>query len=156
MLIGEDLGTVPAAVRESLAAHGVLGMHVAQLDPALPVSAGSCASINTHDLATFASYAAGDDLRDFADLGFLERAELEASLDARAKSVAGAQGYETLKARMVESKAAHVVLNLEDEWGERRPQNTPGTSVERANFKRRAALSLSALSEHLNVGDPSA
>lgn len=151
VLIGEDLGTVPAAVRESLAEHGVLGMHVAQLDPSLPVAAGTCASINTHDLATFAAYSAGDDLRDFADLGFLEREELDASLSARATSVASAQSYEALKERVVESEAAHVVLNLEDEWGERRPQNTPGTSTERANFKRRAALSLSALSGRLGT-----
>ncbi|MFK8003608.1 MAG: 4-alpha-glucanotransferase [Polyangiales bacterium] len=155
VLIGEDLGTVPAAVRKSLALHGVLGMHVAQLEPALPVVAGSCASINTHDLATFAAYAAGDDLRDFADLGFLESAELEASLVTRSESVAVAGTYAAIKAHVVESEAAHVVLNLEDEWGERRPQNTPGTSTERANFKRRAALSLSALSEHLNA-DPTA
>lgn len=151
VLIGEDLGTVPRAVRESLTQHGVLGMHVAQLDPALPVVAGSCASINTHDLATFAAYAAGDDLRDFAALGFLEQDELNASLSARAASVAGAGDYETLKARVIGSQAAHVVLNLEDEWGERRAQNTPGTSTQRANFKRRSAVSLSALRERLNT-----
>jgi 4-alpha-glucanotransferase len=153
VLIGEDLGTVPDSVRESLAERGVLGMHVAQLDPALPVAPGTCASINTHDLATFAAYSAGDDLRDFAELGLLERDELETSLSARSKSVALAQGYDALKTRVLESEAAHVVLNLEDEWAERRPQNTPGTSTERANFKRRAALSLSALAERLHASD---
>lgn len=151
VLIGEDLGTVPEVVRESLAEHGILGMHVAQLDPALPVVAGSCASINTHDLATFAAYAGGDDLRDFAALGFLENDELLASLSARAKSVADAGDYEALKARVVGSQAAHVVLNLEDEWGERRAQNTPGTSTQRANFKRRSAVSLTALRARLNA-----
>ena len=149
VLIGEDLGTVPDAVREALAERGVLGMHVAQLDPSLPVVPGSCASINTHDLATYAAYAAGDDLRDFATLGFLNHEELDAALGARSRSAAGAGSYASLKERVLESEAAHVVLNLEDEWGEQRPQNTPGTSTERANFKRRAALSLSEIAARL-------
>ena len=151
VLIGEDLGTVPDAVRRSLTERGVLGMHVAQLDPALPVTPGTCASVNTHDLATFAAYSAGDDLRDFVDLGLLRREELDDAIAARGKCVAIAESYDALKTRVLQSGAAHVVLNLEDEWGERRPQNTPGTSTERPNFKRRAALSLSMMSERLQA-----
>ena len=142
VLIGEDLGTVPDAVRVSLIERGVLGMHVAQLDPSLPVKPGTCASVNTHDLATFAAYRAGDDLRDFAKLGFLSSNELAGALRARRRSVASAGDYDALKTRLLESQAAHVVLNLEDEWAELRPQNTPGTSSERANFKRRASKPL--------------
>jgi 4-alpha-glucanotransferase len=37
-----------------------------------------------------------------------------------------------------------VLVNLEDLWGELRPQNVPGT-VDRPNFRRRAAWSLERL-----------
>jgi 4-alpha-glucanotransferase len=36
------------------------------------------------------------------------------------------------------SRARTVLVNLEDLWGETRPQNTPGTSTERPNWVRKA------------------
>jgi 4-alpha-glucanotransferase len=43
------------------------------------------------------------------------------------------------------SDAALVLVNLEDLWGEVEPQNTPGTSSERPNWRRRAALTLAQM-----------
>ena len=40
------------------------------------------------------------------------------------------------------SRAPLVVVNLEDLWGEREPQNVPGPQHDRPNWRRRAALSL--------------
>ena len=40
------------------------------------------------------------------------------------------------------SPAQLVLVNLEDLWGETKPQNVPGTSVERPNWKRKSALGL--------------
>jgi 4-alpha-glucanotransferase len=39
---------------------------------------------------------------------------------------------------LAESPARLVVLNLEDVWFETRPQNIPGTSTERPNWRRKA------------------
>jgi 4-alpha-glucanotransferase len=35
-----------------------------------------------------------------------------------------------------------VLVDLEDLWGEREPQNRPGTGVDGGNWRRRAALTL--------------
>ena len=44
---------------------------------------------------------------------------------------------------LAESRARWVVLNLEDAWGETRPQNVPGTDeTQHANWTRRAKYGL--------------
>jgi 4-alpha-glucanotransferase len=43
------------------------------------------------------------------------------------------------------SEAPVVIVNLEDLWLETRPQNVPGTSAERPNWKRRSKRDLAAL-----------
>ena len=144
VLIGEDLGTVPPEVRGAMRSHGIFGMHVMQLDPNEGIPAHACASINTHDLALFASYADGDDLRDYVELGFIAPEDLPDAL-ARRKTMLEGADYASLRAKLLESDAAHVVINLEDEWSEKRPQNTPGTSTERPNFRRRAARRLEGM-----------
>ncbi len=62
-IVGEDLGTVPRYVRPAMARHGILRMFVAQFglspDPrrALGGIPRACvASVNTHDMPTFASF----------------------------------------------------------------------------------------------------
>ncbi|MEM6957156.1 MAG: 4-alpha-glucanotransferase [Myxococcota bacterium] len=141
VLIGEDLGNVPDEVSGALREHGILGMHVAQLDPSLAASGSVSASVNTHDLAPFASYARGDDLRDYAELGFIDPDDLASALNARG-ALCGDRTYASVRDGLLRGSASHVVINLEDEWGERRPQNTPGTSTERPNFCRRASQTL--------------
>ncbi len=98
-----------------MAERGVLRMHVAQLSPDDAPPLGSCASINTHDMPTYAGYAA---------------------------FTPGADDYRVARARLLASSARHVVVNLEDEWGETEPQNVPGTSMEEPNFRRRSRPSL--------------
>lgn len=115
VLVGEDLGTVAPEVRAAMAARGVLRMHVMQLAPEDAPPEGSCASINTHDMPTYAGYA------------------------ARAP---GASTYADVRERLLQSAARHVVINLEDEWGETEPQNVPGTSMAQPNFRRRARPTL--------------
>ena len=43
---------------------------------------------------------------------------------------------------MSDSEAAALIVNLEDLWLERLPQNVPGTSDERPNWRRRARFAL--------------
>ena len=161
LLVGEDLGTVPPEVHTAMQEHGVMGMHVVEYaaraqGPALPVaSVDSVASINTHDMPTFAAYWDGEDIDDRVALGWIdgdaaardhrERARLRGNLrghlaaigplapDADAEAAVGA-----CVAELGASQARLVLISLEDLWGERLPHNVPGTWLERPNWRRRA------------------
>ncbi len=166
-IVGEDLGTVPHYVRGRMRSHGLQRMYVAQFE--LKPDAGSAlpappqdavASIDTHDTPTFASFWNGDDIRDRQALGLLEarRAEEEAERRRKLKGAACRYFQQPLNAaakaileeclhELGASQAACVVVNIEDLWGERMPQNTPGTDRERANWSRRAQYSFEEFSK---------
>jgi len=169
LLAGEDLGTVPEVVRETMARTGVHGLHVLQYEarcdqpePLPPPPAGSVATINTHDMPPFAAYWDGVDIDDRAALGWLTDAQRDAEHVQRAQ-VRGeirrflrryqplapdATAAETLSAAITHlgsSPAAVALVSLEDLWGETAPQNVPGTWRECPNWQRRAKLSLEAL-----------
>ncbi|HYG64560.1 MAG TPA: 4-alpha-glucanotransferase, partial [Thermoanaerobaculia bacterium] len=54
---------------------------------------------------------------------------------------------------LASSPARMVLVNLEDLWGETRPQNVPGTSNERPNWRRKARLSFEEFSSRDDVVD---
>ncbi len=78
MLVGENLGTVPPEVNESMRRHGLRETYVVQYEqrpdagralrtpPAL-----SLASVNTHDMPAFAAHWAGRDIEDRRRLGLI-------------------------------------------------------------------------------------
>ncbi|MEX2430712.1 MAG: 4-alpha-glucanotransferase [Dehalococcoidia bacterium] len=161
-VVGEDLGTVPPAVPRAMARHGLKRMFVLQFavhpDKPRPVgwpSKGMVASVNTHDTPAFAGYWRGLDIDDRHALGLMdeagareERAEREAAkrtvldwlrkhghLDAEDDEAAVVRALYT---GLASSRADLVLANLEDLWQEPLPQNVPGTSVERPNWKRKA------------------
>lgn len=93
LIIGEDLGTVPAGFRERLADANVLSSRVLYFErggdgfktpnayPAL-----AAVSVSTHDLATLEGYWVGDDLAAKDRLGlFKDEAEKSNALEARAE-----------------------------------------------------------------------
>ena len=68
-LVGENLGTVPPMVNQSMERHGLRSMFVVQFEerPEPKAALGSpaalsVASLNTHDTPTFAAHWRGDDL----------------------------------------------------------------------------------------------
>lgn len=162
VVIGEDLGTVPPAVRSAMDRHGVQRMHVVQFeaspdndppvaDPAEPV----VTSLNTHDMPMFAGFWRGTEIDDQLDLGLIDEAEHEEAMERRAKlrlmlsrSVGGGGEIDAaivrqrLLERLSATEARYVLVTLEDLWLEDRPQNVPGTSDERPNWKRRMRRSL--------------
>jgi len=167
LVVGEDLGTVPPAVRPAMAHHRVHRTYVTQyeLNPepgnALsPPSVRSLAGMNTHDMPTFAAYWDGLDIQDRVELSLLDQAGAEREREGRAglkKSLAAflrgngwlektESGPEAaLKATLAflaASRARVVVVSLEDLWGEKLPQNVPGTGAERPNWKRKAQYPL--------------
>ena len=137
-LVGEDMGTVPAAVRRTMAAHGLLRIYAVQTelgsaDPFDRVPSEAMVGMNTHDMSTFARFwedeGAADGRRD----------ALQAALERRGHAVADGPG--ALDACLLElagSSASAELVSLEDMWWEREPQNVPGTTTEQPNWRRLA------------------
>lgn len=124
ILVGENLGTVPAEVEAALDHYGILKMYVAQYeqDPQRTIPANAIASLNTHDMPPFAAARPG------ADLATLRR-ELR---------------------RLAESDAQIVLVNLEDLWLETEPQNRPGT-INPLNWCRKARYTFEEFSQNKDV-----
>jgi 4-alpha-glucanotransferase len=175
-LVGENLGTVPPAVNESMARHGLREMFVVQFqerpDPAAalpPPNAHSVASLNTHDTPTFAAHWRGDDLVESVRLGLMPHHQLKTAKKNREQiKMALVQFLKTkgfLKARkpvlrdvvpaliawLKASPAEIALINLEDLWLETRPQNVPGTSSERPNWRHKARLNLAQIATAIKI-----
>lgn len=168
VVVGEDLGTVPPEVTVALHRHGILGMHEEQFvigDPPtdrLPtIDRATVAGVRTHDMPPFAGFWDGTDLELQVELGqsdatavAAERSRRSESIDAYRRLVARALGHEVAEGptatytaaveRLARSDADQVMLDVEDLWGEHRPQNVPGTSTEVPNWRRRLAHDLDA------------
>jgi 4-alpha-glucanotransferase len=155
-VIGEDLGTVPVSVRRAMARHGIRRSFVLQTEinagngTALPPT-GAAASLNTHDMPTFATFRQGGDIDLRVDRGWLDPAlagaerqrrtdrlrELAASLRrARYVTDSGDGLAAAALEAMASSDAGLVMVGLEDLWAETEPQNVPGTT-DGANWRRR-------------------
>jgi 4-alpha-glucanotransferase len=162
VVIGEDLGTVPAAVRRAMDRHHVQRMSVLQYEasperePVVePPAENVVASLNTHDMPTFAGFWRGSEIDDQLDLGLIDEEEhataqrtraalrqaLSASLGAGGEVDPGLARQRLLE-RLAGSPARYLLINLEDLWLEDQPQNVPGTADERPNWKRRAQRAL--------------
>jgi 4-alpha-glucanotransferase len=150
-IVGEDLGTVPQYVPGMMKKHGLRRMYVVQYEakpdddePVGKPSAESVASINTHDMPTFAGFWSGRDIDDRVQQALLdergaadERRKREETRD-RVRHFLKAQGLlqdERDDTRAVlaallrflgASDAEIVLVNLEDLWLETEPQNVPG------------------------------
>lgn len=167
LLVGENLGTVPEIVNQSLRRHRVREMFVVQFeerpDPKMalrPPPALSVSSLNTHDTPTFAAHWRREDLRDCLRLGLLTRFEFNKAIKRRervktdlirfliqegflkTRNPAVRDVLHALLAWLRASPSELVLLNLEDLWLEMSPQNVPGTTTERPNWRRKARFKL--------------
>lgn len=167
ILVGENLGTCPPAVDDAMERAAMSGMYVFEFEidaeakqTLHPVPADALASLNTHDLPTFSAFWNALDVDDHVDLGLVTAAEAESSRSARAKVREAVTAFLVREGALeeatddeptiflactrwlVEQKPRYVIANLEDAWGEPRPQNTPGTWLERPNWQRKSELSL--------------
>ncbi len=184
-LVGEDLGTVPPAVRPAMHAHGIDRLYVAQFslhenEPVLempPEDALAC--INTHDLPPFAAFWLGRDIDDRRDLGLMDNAQMIADHLARkhlreavarklelwvAPSAETSENpKETDQTLLMEpslvlmglikiirgSVNRGLLINLEDLWNAKDPQNVPGTWRERPNWQRKSEVDLESMAARL-------
>lgn len=162
MLVGEDLGTVPPAVRPAMAQHNIHRLYVGQYEfqpdwhrPIGDPPEGVVASLNTHDMPTFTAFWDILDLEDRQALGLFDddgrRQETERRQAIRAavcnflrqKGLLGDKDdsltvHKAALQFMAESAAMGVLINFEDLWGATQPQNCPGTWRERPNWQRKA------------------
>ena len=166
-IVGEDLGTVPSYVRTSMERHNLRRMYVLQYEArsdgrsALsPVFDGAFASINTHDMPSFAAWWAALDVESRVQMGLLTEVEAEKASSNRQRTREGiinflqrkgllrgsgdnpAQVHDACMAYLSQSPAEIALVSLEDLWLERQPQNTPGTSEEKPNWRRKAVKTL--------------
>ncbi len=173
-LIGEDLGTVPDAVRDLMSKRGFGRLYVMQFmctenpDAAIqPVPEGAAACLNTHDMPPFASFWTGEEFDRREKLGFLTGDQVAAEKAARERMRAAVVSFlrregllapdrddlpavmEACSAWIGKSPAELAVVSLEDLWQETEPQNMPGTVTENANWSRKAARSL----EHVEADE---
>jgi 4-alpha-glucanotransferase len=175
-VIGEDLGTVPSAVRMSMKRHGVKRLFVLQRqlahvheNPPGEVPPNAVASINTHDMHPFAAFWSSADIDEKLQLGVIPAANEERERERRRK------GRELLLAHLrregflraddedeaailratlswlASSEAAFVLVNLEDLWLETTAQNVPTTTTERPNWRPRLRLTIERLREDRGV-----
>ena len=175
LIIGEDLGTVPAGLREILGRDEILSYRVLPFErdgaryrpPAdYPVLAFACAA--THDLPPLAGWWDGLDIQERLELALFSPGDAEA---ARAGLLADKQALieALIEAGLLErndvdpsgpltsalAAAIHgfiaktpsvlAIAQVEDLAGERIAVNLPGTDRERPNWRRRIAPSLDQL-----------
>src|SRR5690606_10719046 len=92
VVIGENLGCVPAEVNRTLRRRGFLSMRVTQFELGGgrldPVRRGEAAMLNTHDTPTFAGFLRGGDIDLGRQLGRLEAPRAEELKAQRAQAVA--------------------------------------------------------------------
>ncbi|HUE76593.1 MAG TPA: 4-alpha-glucanotransferase [Longimicrobiales bacterium] len=162
VIVGEDLGTVPTAVRRDMKGHGLAGMYVAQFElqqrtagaadaaALVPraVPRGAVASVGTHDTPMFAGWLRAEQgLRDRLARGLgVAESEGEGEGEDEALGVLA-----TLHEHMGSSRAGLVLATMEDLWLEPEPQNVPGTTGDR-NWRRRSAAPLESLDEGRAAG----
>ena len=169
-LVGENLGTVPPEVNARLARHQIAEMYVLEYEqrpnPRQPLRlppARSVASLNTHDMAMFAAHWRGKDIQDRSQLGLIPKRDLPRERVMRRQANAALARFLKRKGWLTSERpsvaaimraclswlastpAELLLVNLEDLGLEEAPQNVPGTSLERPNWRRKARWTLEQL-----------
>lgn len=170
-IVGENLGTVPGYVDEAMTKHHLHRMYVLQYALApegtrepTPVPAHSLASLNTHDMPPFAAFLRGLDIQERLRLKLLRPAEAAGERKSRAVTrrrlekffrreawlgkrapASDANLLKSALAYLAASPARMLLINLEDLWLETNPQNVPGTSHKRPNWRRKTRFPLDRL-----------
>ncbi|MEO7294782.1 MAG: 4-alpha-glucanotransferase, partial [Candidatus Limnocylindria bacterium] len=161
IVIGEDLGTVPAGVRRELRRRRLLSTRLALFERVPPARypAQSFAGVTTHDLPTVAGTWTGSDLEDQASSGVTPDPDALALLRSRLARAAGVgvdapldEVVVSLHARVAASPSALVAATLEDALGVEERPNLPGTvAPARQNWSLALPVALEELGEHDQV-----
>ncbi|HEV2644021.1 MAG TPA: 4-alpha-glucanotransferase, partial [Candidatus Elarobacter sp.] len=171
VVIGEDLGTVPAGFREKMAATGILSYRILFFEvrpdgtflPPEEYPALALATSGTHDLPTIPAWLRGEDvdLRDRLQLLEMPHADGRAARDREralfldtlvAHGDLAASDRDDDTAVMIAANrylaatpCAIVMAQLDDVLAERAPVNVPGTSTQYPNWRRKLGTDVGAL-----------
>jgi glycogen debranching enzyme GlgX/4-alpha-glucanotransferase len=174
LVVGEDLGTVPAGFRERMAAADVLSYRVVWFESdgasyrasaRYPALAATC--VSTHDLPTITGWWQGADLDERRALGHLGNDALERERRERAEAKAGlaaaiaASGCASVPIDPAcphdadltaaihrfacATPSALVLFQADDFAGESVALNLPGTDRERPNWRRKLGIDVASL-----------
>src|SRR5688572_6559183 len=154
VVVGEDLGTVEAGVREQLAAHRVLSYRVMWFESGAPTRYPelAMAAVTTHDLPTVAGLWSGADLTEQEALGLQPGREAIARVREQLAELTGA-GAATAVDEVVElahralarAPSMLVTATLDDALAVAERPNIPGTVSERPNWSLALPLPLERL-----------
>jgi 4-alpha-glucanotransferase len=172
VIVGEDLGTVSADLRQTMDRDGILHTFVYQFDasaaaPFPQPRSPSMASLGSHDLPRFAAFWRGRDIDDRVTQGITTAAAAAAEHQERrglVDAVAGMPNAEltdqTVRDAFVRcagslaaGPAPYVMIDLADLEGEVEPDNRPGTGPEADNWRRRLPRELDAVMADDDVGE---
>src|SRR5690606_7339708 len=159
LIIGEDLGTVPAGLQEILGRRSILGMRVLQFeqqDGVLPLprqwSAEALATTSTHDLPTTAGWLDGHDIHWHQQTGQIDAEDAAAARQQRTEEIRildSALQQEQLPATddderltsclryLGRTPAPLVLVPLEDVMASVEQPNMPGSDDRHPNWRRR-------------------
>jgi (1->4)-alpha-D-glucan 1-alpha-D-glucosylmutase len=164
LVIGEDLGTVPAGLSDRLRQSNILTTCVLYFErspdgrfrPPSHYPRLSCACVATHDLATLAGFIEGRDIRLRASIAHDSVAETETALIARHETTAALRNALTRNALLAPSAtldtngftavvhgfiasttSALAIAQLEDVLGVADQANVPGTLTQHPNWRRK-------------------
>src|SRR4029079_17454176 len=159
--IGEDLGTVPEGFRDRLAAWGVWSYLVVMFERNWDGSfrrpeeypERAIATLNTHDLPTFAGWMSGHELKTKRAIGVDpgetddERHHSRVTFCAALAAATGRQqiGFEEVAAFLAATPTRLVSIAVEDVLALDDQVNVPGTVGEHPNWRRRWPVSLEEL-----------
>jgi 4-alpha-glucanotransferase len=171
MVVGENLGTVPPEVNRMMQRRQVGELFVGEYEfkpgsrrVLRPAPRDCIASLNTHDMPPFQAYWLGHDVDDLVDLGlysprqgrekkkereifrraWIRLLQKQGLLDQRETPPFQAVLRASLDFFNRSPARVHLV-NLEDLWGETQPQNVPGTTNERINWRRKIKFRMEQL-----------
>ncbi|WP_162894931.1 4-alpha-glucanotransferase [Rhizobium terrae] len=177
IVVGEDLGNVPAGFRPALQKAGVFGYKVIYFEDFSPTDSeitgsASLACLSTHDLPPLIGWWSGDDIA-FAEMnGWCDSAtatNLHAEREGRRRGMFGMLAEAGLMqptantltqdpaiaedlvvglhTLLARTDSLLVALRLADMVGERRSTNIPGTSEEYPNWRLKLDVPLEELKE---------
>jgi 4-alpha-glucanotransferase len=156
-VVGEDLGTVEAAARDQLDAHGLLSYRLLwfETEPPSRYPARALAAVTTHDLPTITGLWSGADLQAQHDLGLQPNTAGLEAIRQRLQAMTGlpdtaAVDEVVLRTHQLLAEAPSAVLlaTLEDALAVAERPNMPNTTTEWPNWSRALPCSLEAIECH--------
>ncbi len=161
VVIGEDLGTVPPGVRDSLRRHRLLSTRLVLFERKPPEAypRQSFAGVTTHDLPTVAGLWSGADLGDQAAAAIVPDPDGAAHLRSRLAAAASIGPTATaneisvaLHRRLAASPSALVAATLEDALDVPERPNLPGTvGAQRPNWSLALPVPIEDLPDHPGI-----